>query len=147
MLKSNYRYTYAYLRYKSRRKIMNWERLKANVIFWVIVGCVLAFVLFIVMGAATPETELHRSFRRLAARTSSLERRVEYLESHLVAYRADTQYGRIRRSRARERHLNRVEQRLRNARFTEYYDWTLDKYKDAPESESIDIRERRYGDD
>lgn len=136
---------FSWLRKKRRRKEMNWQRLKANVILWGAITIVGAIILIILMGSAAPETELQRNFRRIVTRVSVLEKKVESLETHLVAYRANTQYGRVVRSRARERHLNRVERQLRNARFVEKYDRTPDRYRDAPEQENIDIRERRYG--
>ncbi len=131
-----------------RSKIMNWERLKATVVFWLAVVLLIAFILFVVLGAAAPESKTDVFLRRLAIRVKSLENRVESLESHLTAFRGDAQYGRLRRSRARERHLNRVERRLRSARFVEKYDYlTNDKYKYFPEQEEIDIYERRHGDE
>ncbi len=128
-----------------RRNVMNWKRLKADVILWVAILIVTGIILIVLMGSAAPENEIQRSFRRLFTRVSVLEKKVQSLETHLVAFRANTQYGRVVRSRARERHLNRVERQLRNARFVEQYDYMPDKYRDAPEQEAIDIRERRYG--
>ncbi len=132
----------------SRRRSMCRDKVKHDWLFWLCAVLVGVLLLLILSGSSEPETELHRNFRKLATRTSLLEKKVEFLESHLVAYRADVRYGRLRFSRARERHLNRVEQRLRSARFVEKYDYlTNDKYKHFPEQEGVDTYDRRYGND